>query len=51
MRRIADSLSVKADITLEPTYTSVSLISPNGTTYKLTVADNGAVAVTAVPRP
>ena len=51
VRRIADGLSAKADATSEPTYSAVMLIAPNGSTYKVTVSNAGALVIAAVPRP
>ena len=50
MRQIADALSRTADATLEPVYTAVQLISPNGTTYRIAVDDAGALSAVVVPR-
>lgn len=33
-----------------PTFAAVRLTSPNGTTWQLTVSDNGSVMVQSVPR-
>lgn len=51
MRRIADTLSRKADATSEPAYHAVLLQSPNGTTYRVSVSDTGALSTAVVARP
>jgi len=50
LRQIADAISRKADATLEPVYTAVQLIAPNGTTYRVSVDDAGALSAVVVPR-
>ena len=50
LRQIADAISRKADATLEPAYTAVLLIAPNGTTYRVAVDDAGALSTVVVPR-
>jgi hypothetical protein len=47
---IVQALGRKADATAEPVCAAVLLLSPNGTTFRLTVSDAGALATAAVPR-
>jgi hypothetical protein len=50
VRRIAEALSQKMDNTGEPTYSAVLLIAPDGSTWRMTVSNAGAIATTHVVR-
>jgi len=50
MRQLADALSQKADVTLQPVYSAVLLIAPGGATWRVTVDDAGALETVQVPR-
>jgi hypothetical protein len=50
MRRVADAISAKADATLEPVYTAVQLIAPDGSTWRISVDTAGVLTSTLVPR-
>jgi hypothetical protein len=47
---VADALSRKADATSIPTYNAVMLIAPNGSAWRLSVDNTGALSTAAVPR-
>ena len=51
MRQIADALSNKADLTSRPTYASVMLIAPDGSSWNVSVNNAGALVTAQVPRP
>jgi hypothetical protein len=48
---IADAMNRKANMSDEPVYAAVMLIAPNGSTWRLSVDNTGALSTTAVPRP
>jgi hypothetical protein len=47
---IAQAMTRKADAVSEPVYSAVLLVSPGGTTYRLSVTAAGALQVDAVAR-
>ena len=50
MRQLAEAISRKADVTSEPVYSAVLLLAPDGTTYRVTVDDSGALSTSVVTR-
>jgi len=49
LQQLADAISTKADH-IWPTFVGVSLRSPNGTTWAVSIDDNGVVRTSALPR-
>jgi hypothetical protein len=47
---LAEAMSRKANMSDEPVYAAVMLIAPNGSTWRLSVSNTGALSTTAVPR-
>jgi hypothetical protein len=47
---VAEAISRKADATTQPTYSAVLLIAPNGSAWRLSVDNTGALSTAAVPR-
>jgi len=50
MRQVAEALSRKMDVTLEPTYSAVMLLAPDGSAWRLSVDASGALSTMPVPR-
>ena len=50
LHQIANAINRKADVTTQPTYAAVLLMAPNGTVWRLSVDNTGALSTTAVPR-
>lgn len=50
MRQLADAISQKADVTSVPLYSAVMLMAPDGSSWRLTVDNAGALVTAQVPR-
>jgi hypothetical protein len=50
MRQLADAISRKADIQSEPLYSAVMLRAPDGSSWRVSVDDSGALVTAQVPR-
>jgi len=51
LAQLAQAISGKADKTSDPTFASVALIAPDGSTWRLTVTNTGGIYVNPDPRP
>jgi hypothetical protein len=47
---LSQAISAKSDVTLEPTYAAVLLMSPDGSTWRVTISATGALQTAQVPR-
>ena len=50
LQQLAQSISQKADVTLEPTYAAVLLMAPDGSTWRVTVSAAGVLTTAQVTR-
>lgn len=50
LRIIAEAISRKADVTLEPVYSAILLVAPGGAVYRVGVDDAGALSAVVVSR-
>jgi hypothetical protein len=51
LAEVANAINAKASATVPTAYKFLGLISPNGTTWKVSIDDAGALHTEAVPRP
>jgi hypothetical protein len=51
LAQVADALNRKADANGASVFPMIGLSSPDGTTWKLSVDNTGALSIVAVPRP
>jgi len=50
MAAVANAVNRKADVTSMPTYAGVHLIAPDGSTWMLSVANDGSLVTMHLPR-
>lgn len=51
LSQVADAINRKADITSIPTYSSIHLIAPDGSTWMVSISTTGVLTTMQMPRP